>query len=94
MSTTRKLKNRNSSQSYTEEPSSEAPSTPTSLKFATFFSDLSLLSSQFRNYKVIYRRYAGLFFLICLDISDNELVHLEVAFSALIHVILTPMTFS
>jgi AP-2 complex subunit sigma-1 len=32
---------------------------------------------QFRTHKVIYRRYAGLFFSICVDITDNELVYLE-----------------
>jgi hypothetical protein len=26
---------------------------------------------------VIYRRYAGLFFSLCIDVNDNELVHLE-----------------
>ena len=33
--------------------------------------------SQFRTSKVIYRRYAGLFFSICVDLTDNELVYLE-----------------
>lgn len=32
---------------------------------------------QFRNYKVIYRRYAGLFFCVCVDANDNELAYLE-----------------
>ena len=32
---------------------------------------------QFRTSKVIYRRYAGLFFSICVDLTDNELVYLE-----------------
>lgn len=32
---------------------------------------------QFRTYKVIYRRYAGLFFSLCVDLNDNELVYLE-----------------
>jgi hypothetical protein len=32
---------------------------------------------QYRTYKVIYRRYAGLFFSMCIDVSDNELVLLE-----------------
>jgi len=26
---------------------------------------------------VIYRRYAGLFFSVCVDITDNELAYLE-----------------
>lgn len=32
---------------------------------------------QFRNHKVVYRRYAGLFFSFCVDANDNELVWLE-----------------
>lgn len=32
---------------------------------------------QFRKYKIIYRRYAGLFFTLCVDVNDNELVYLE-----------------
>jgi len=32
---------------------------------------------EFRNYKVIYRRYAGLYFSYCVDVSDNELIYLE-----------------
>ena len=33
--------------------------------------------AQFRNHKVVYRRYAGLFFCICVDANDNELAYLE-----------------
>jgi hypothetical protein len=32
---------------------------------------------QFRTHKVIYRRYAGLFFSMCVDVTDNELAYLE-----------------
>eukprot|EP00126_Sphaerothecum_destruens_P005272 Sdes_comp18675_c0_seq4m8927 len=32
---------------------------------------------QFRNYKLIYRRYAGLFFCLCVDSNDNNLAYLE-----------------
>lgn len=32
---------------------------------------------QFRTYKIIYRRYAGLFFSFCVDVTDNELSLLE-----------------
>ena len=32
---------------------------------------------EFRNYKIIYRRYAGLYFCICVDVSDNNLFYLE-----------------
>mmetsp|Transcript_16655 Transcript_16655/g.19088 ORF Transcript_16655/g.19088 Transcript_16655/m.19088 type:complete len:144 (-) Transcript_16655:109-540(-) len=31
----------------------------------------------FRNIKLVYRRYAGLFFCMGIDVADNELVHLE-----------------
>ncbi|KAJ4456801.1 putative AP-2 complex subunit sigma [Paratrimastix pyriformis] len=33
---------------------------------------------EFRNIKLIYRRYAGLYFIIGCDINDNELAFLEV----------------
>lgn len=33
--------------------------------------------SQFRNFKIIYRRYAGLYFCICVDVNDNNLCYLE-----------------
>jgi AP-2 complex subunit sigma-1 len=32
---------------------------------------------EFRTYKIIYRRYAGLFFAFCVDVNDNELAYLE-----------------
>ncbi|KAI9362535.1 clathrin coat assembly protein ap17 [Zopfochytrium polystomum] len=32
---------------------------------------------EFRSYKVVYRRYAGLFFCFCVDTNDNELAYLE-----------------
>ncbi|ANB12687.1 Aps2p [Sugiyamaella lignohabitans] len=32
---------------------------------------------EFRSYKIVYRRYAGLFFCACIDESDNELYYLE-----------------
>lgn len=32
---------------------------------------------QFRNDKIVYRRYAGLFFCVCVDSNDNELAYLE-----------------
>ncbi|CAH7671482.1 AP complex, mu/sigma subunit [Phakopsora pachyrhizi] len=32
---------------------------------------------EFRTNKVVYRRYAGLFFCICVDSNDNELAYLE-----------------
>jgi len=39
------------------------------------FSSVACL--QFRTYKIIYRRYAGLFFSFCVDVTDNELSLLE-----------------
>ena len=38
---------------------------------------LVLLLLQYKQYKVIYRRYAGLFFSMCVDVTDNELLLLE-----------------
>ncbi|GAA5858853.1 hypothetical protein JCM5296_005427 [Sporobolomyces johnsonii] len=32
---------------------------------------------EFRNHKLVYRRYAGLFFSFCVDANDNELIWLE-----------------
>lgn len=32
---------------------------------------------EYRTYKVIYRRYAGLYFSMCVDVTDNELAYLE-----------------
>ena len=32
---------------------------------------------EYRSYKIIYRRYAGLFFSLCVDVTDNELALLE-----------------
>ncbi|KAJ3196819.1 AP-2 complex subunit sigma [Irineochytrium annulatum] len=32
---------------------------------------------EYRNYKIVYRRYAGLFFCFCVDTNDNELAYLE-----------------
>ena len=36
-----------------------------------------LVCVQFRNFKIVYRRYAGLYFCICVDITDNNLAYLE-----------------
>ena len=35
------------------------------------------LTVQFRNFKIVYRRYAGLYFCICVDLDDNNLAYLE-----------------
>ncbi|KAI3656273.1 hypothetical protein MP638_000219 [Amoeboaphelidium occidentale] len=32
---------------------------------------------EFRNFQLVYRRYAGLFFCFCVDASDNEFAYLE-----------------
>lgn len=39
--------------------------------------EVDAFGAQFRNYKVVYRRYAGLFFCVCVDANDNELAYLE-----------------
>eukprot|EP00879_Flechtneria_rotunda_P008962 GHRR01009383.1.p2 GENE.GHRR01009383.1~~GHRR01009383.1.p2 ORF type:complete len:153 (+),score=34.20 GHRR01009383.1:230-688(+) len=33
--------------------------------------------AEFKTYKIVYRRYAGLFFSVGIDVSDNELAALE-----------------
>ena len=43
-----------------------------------FCTKLCLTWSQFRTYKIVYRRYAGLFFCMCVELDDNELATLEV----------------
>lgn len=32
---------------------------------------------EFRNYKIVYRRYAGLYFCMCVDVDENNLMCLE-----------------
>ncbi|KAJ2688591.1 AP-2 complex subunit sigma [Coemansia spiralis] len=32
---------------------------------------------EFHNHRIVYRRYAGLFFCFCIDTNDNELAMLE-----------------
>ena len=32
---------------------------------------------EFRNYKIVYRRYAGLYFCMCVDVEENNLMCLE-----------------
>ena len=32
---------------------------------------------EYLNYKIVYRRYAGLFFCVCVDSNDNSLAWLE-----------------
>lgn len=32
---------------------------------------------EFKDYKLVYKRYAGLFFITAIDIDDNELVYLS-----------------
>ncbi|SPO36301.1 probable clathrin coat assembly protein ap17 [Pseudozyma flocculosa] len=32
---------------------------------------------EYKNHKLVYRRYAGLFFCVCVDANDNELAYLE-----------------
>jgi hypothetical protein len=33
---------------------------------------------KFHNFKIVYKRYAGLYFALCIDLTNNELMHLEV----------------
>ena len=35
------------------------------------------ITLQYRSQKLVYRRYAGLFFAVCVDSYDNELAYLE-----------------
>jgi len=61
-----------------QHPSPSAPreaSTPTAEPGAGLTDDFR---SQWRNYKLVYRRYAGLFFTMCIDPVDNELSYLEI----------------
>lgn len=37
----------------------------------------SIPALQFKEYKLVFRRYAHLYFIMCLDIGDNELAALE-----------------
>ena len=32
---------------------------------------------EYGHYKIIYKRYAGLYFALCVDVNDNELSYLE-----------------
>merc|ERR1711962_904907 len=32
---------------------------------------------EFRSFKIVYRRYAGLYFCFCVDVGDNNLMYLE-----------------
>lgn len=45
--------------------------------FCSFFNKYVHYSFQFRNFKIVYRRYAGLYFCICVDVNDNNLCYLE-----------------
>lgn len=38
---------------------------------------VTLLIHQFRHFKLVYRRYAGLYFCVCVDNNDNNLAYLE-----------------
>lgn len=37
----------------------------------------SLVRQNLSSTKIVYRRYAGLFFCVCVDANDNELAYLE-----------------
>jgi len=58
------------------------PSTPTSWRWVRVYLSywnphLTIVLPQFRNFKIVYRRYAGLYFCICVDVNDNNLCYLE-----------------
>ena len=46
------------------------------LHFFLVFNNLFFVL-KFRNFKIVYRRYAGLYFCICVDVNDNNLAYLE-----------------
>ena len=33
--------------------------------------------AQYKTFKLVHRRYAGLHFVLCVDVSDNELLYME-----------------
>lgn len=35
-------------------------------------------ATQWNNFKIVYKRYAGLYFSACIDANDNELAYLEI----------------
>jgi AP-2 complex subunit sigma-1 len=43
---------------------------------------------EYRSHKIIYRRYAGLYFSFCVDVNDNEMAMLE-----LIHLFVETLDF-
>lgn len=45
--------------------------------FIRLTNHLGVPFAQFRQHKLIYRKYAGLYFILCVDVSDNELACLE-----------------
>jgi AP-2 complex subunit sigma-1 len=49
----------------------------TSLRLTHYPSPATPLTLQFRTFKVVYRRYAGLFFCLCVDTNDNNLAYME-----------------
>ncbi|KAI0980942.1 hypothetical protein GJ496_001181 [Pomphorhynchus laevis] len=48
------------------------------LALKTLPNDLLRAFKDFRSYKLVYRRYAGLYFIFCVDITDNSLAYLEI----------------
>lgn len=41
------------------------------------FGSTALARQNLSSTKIVYRRYAGLFFCVCVDANDNELAYLE-----------------
>lgn len=48
-----------------------------SLLVISFILEWYVFLYQFRNFKIVYRRYAGLYFCFCVDVHDNNLYYLE-----------------
>lgn len=36
-----------------------------------------VIGVQYKSFKLVFRRYAGLFFIFAIDVTDNELLYLE-----------------
>lgn len=54
-----------------------APSASSNSHSTTTSSSSPLVRQNLSSTKIVYRRYAGLFFCVCVDANDNELAYLE-----------------
>ncbi|RMZ88276.1 hypothetical protein DV736_g4505, partial [Chaetothyriales sp. CBS 134916] len=55
----------------------EFRSAPSSSTSASSSSASPIVRQNLSSTKIVYRRYAGLFFCVCVDANDNELAYLE-----------------